>query len=213
MSGGTGVAYGILRCLALITTGVLVPIGFVSEPAGAAQKSAWVKVCDKTGFVEGNRTAPKAVCLTHHERIDANTGLVLVSAAIRQIEGEPLPNLMVMVPTGMALQAGVQVKIDGDNQVHKLKYTLCHPAGCAAEAQASPALIKIMQSAKQMIIATMNPNGRAVGFPVPLTGFGKAYKGKAMDSKRYAAARKNLLALVRKRQAKAKPKNKRQGSD
>ena len=28
------------------------------------------------------------ICLTHHERLDGNTGMVLVSAAVRQVEGQ-----------------------------------------------------------------------------------------------------------------------------
>ena len=200
---------GALRCIAVsmfFVSAAGIAVAPAAAQAKAAAKSAWVKVCDRMLLTGQGRTETQSVCLTHHERIDANTGLVLVSAAIRQVEGQPLPNLMVMVPTGMALQAGVQIKIDGEQTIHKLKYTLCHPAGCAAEAEATPALIAKMQSAKQMIVAAMNPNGRAVGFPVPLTGFREAYKGRAMDPQKYATARKNLMALVRKRQADAAEK-------
>ena len=41
--------------------------------------------------------ARKTVCLTHLERLDANTGWVLVCAVIRTIE-QPLPALVVMLP-------------------------------------------------------------------------------------------------------------------
>ena len=36
------------------------------------------------------------LCLTHHERLNANTGMVLVPAAIRTIEGQPLVALVAM---------------------------------------------------------------------------------------------------------------------
>jgi hypothetical protein len=39
------------------------------------------------------------VCLTHHERLDEK-GNVLVSAALRQIEGRDKQHFMVMVPLG-----------------------------------------------------------------------------------------------------------------
>ena len=65
------------------------------EPAkkGAeAPQSAWVKLCEKAPIVlrdkEGKPTREQRnICLTHHERLDGNSGMVLVSAALRQVEG------------------------------------------------------------------------------------------------------------------------------
>ena len=48
------------------------------------------------------------ICLTHHERLDGNTGMVLVSAAVRQVEGQDKQRFMVMVPLGMLLQPGMR---------------------------------------------------------------------------------------------------------
>ncbi|MBN9025282.1 MAG: hypothetical protein J0H20_06645, partial [Rhizobiales bacterium] len=61
--------------------------------AGEKPQSAWVKLCEKAPIVlrdkEGKPTREQRnICLTHHERLDGNTGLVLVSAAFRQVEGE-----------------------------------------------------------------------------------------------------------------------------
>ena len=111
----------------------------------------------------------KDVCLTHHERLDADSGMVLVSAAIRQVEGNAAPTLIIMVPTGLAIAAGVQVKI-GDGEVLKLPYTLCTAAGCAAEIEAPADLIDGVRHGKELIAAALNVAGTALGFPVPLTG-------------------------------------------
>ena len=51
------------------------------------------------------------ICLTHHERLDGNTGMVLVSAAVRQVEGQDKQHFMVMVPLGMMLQAGMRATL------------------------------------------------------------------------------------------------------
>ena len=55
-------------------------------------QSAWVKLCEKSPLVKKDKDGKdvkeeKNICLTHHERLDGNSGMVLVSAAIRQVEG------------------------------------------------------------------------------------------------------------------------------
>jgi invasion protein IalB len=174
---------------------------FAQDKKAAAKgedQSAWVKLCEEAP----NLTEPEKklnVCLTHHERLDGNSGRVLVSAAIREVDGQDRKALMVMVPLGMALPPGVQVKVD-ENEPVKLQYTLCHAAGCTAEAEASPAIIGQMQKGKQVVVAAINLSGKAIGFPVPLTGFDKALTGKPVDTEKYKAARKQLMLQIRDRQ-------------
>ena len=166
-------------------------------PAGQEQ-SAWVKLCEKAPSL----TEPKKelnVCLTHHERLDGNTGMVLVSAAIRKVEGQDKEALMVMVPLGMALPPGVQVKVD-DKEPVKLQFTLCHAAGCTAEGEATKAVVDQMKTGKQIVVAAINLAGKAIGFPVPLTGFDKAYAGAPVDNEKYKEARKRLMSAIRERQ-------------
>jgi invasion protein IalB len=171
------------------------------KPAAGAEakdQSAWVKLCEKAPSL----TEPKKelnVCLTHHERLDGNTGMVLVSAAIRQVEGQDKEALMVMVPLGMALPPGVQVKVDEKEPV-KLQFTLCHAAGCTAEGEATKAVIDQMKTGKQVVVAAINLAGKAIGFPVPLTGFDKAYAGAPVDNEKYKEARKRLMSAIRERQ-------------
>jgi invasion protein IalB len=176
------------------------PKGAPAAPAAgnAPEQSAWVKLCEKAPSL----AEPKKelnVCLTHHERLDGNTGMVLVSAAIRQVEGQDKEALMVMVPLGMALPPGVQVKVD-DKEPVKLQFTLCHAAGCTAEGEASKAVIDQMKTGKQVVVAAINLAGKAIGFPVPLTGFDKAYAGAPVDNEKYKEARKRLMSAIRERQ-------------
>lgn len=167
--------------------------------AKKAPQDAWVKLCEKAPSL-AEKGKKLNVCLTHHERIDGNTGRVLVSAAIRQVEGQDKEALMVMVPLGMALPAGVQVKVD-ENEPIKLRYTLCHIGGCTAEVEASKKVVEEFKKGKKLIVAAVNLAGKPIGFPVPLTGFGKAYDGKPVDNDKYKAARKKLMETIRKRQA------------
>jgi len=174
------------------------------SPQVAAQEeqkkaqAAWVKLCEKAPSMQ-NEGEQLDVCLTHHERIDGNTGRVLVSAAIREVEGQDKKSLMVMVPLGMALQAGVQAKID-DSEPFKLNYTLCHVGGCTAETEASAELIEKFKAGEQITVAAINLAGKPIGFPVPLSGFTDAYTGEPVDNEKYRSARQNLMQKIRQRQ-------------
>jgi invasion protein IalB len=173
----------------------------VTSPAGKPDQSAWVKVCDQATFKIADKEERKSVCLTHHERLDANTGMVLVSAAIREIEGQTKPSLIVMLPLGMALLPGVQAKVDADVDILKFPFVLCHPAGCTGETDASPELIAKLKSGKELMVAAMNVSGAPLGFPVPLTGFGPALDGAPLDNQKYADARRGLMEVIKRRQA------------
>lgn len=168
------------------------------EGASKKAQAAWVKLCEKAPSLqeEGEQLD---VCLTHHERIDGNTGRVLVSAAIREVQGTDKKSLMVMVPLGMALPAGVQAKIDGGEPI-KLKYTLCHVGGCTAEAEATDEMIEQFKNGEKIVVAAVNLSGKPIGFPVPLSGFTKAYTGEPVDNEKYRAARQKLMQSIRKRQ-------------
>jgi invasion protein IalB len=83
-----------------------------AAPAGgvaSGEDASWVKLCEKSAQTEN-----KEICLTHHERVDGNSGMVLVAAAVRKIEGDDKQQLLVRLPTAIALAipAGVQIRID-----------------------------------------------------------------------------------------------------
>jgi invasion protein IalB len=189
--------------------------------AAAPPQSAWVKLCEKATAVGKDKDGKEEkkdlnICLTHHERLDGNTGMVLVSAAIRQVEGQDKQSFMVMVPLGMLIQPGMRAtiypkdlweKAQNNEKVDesklkgaKLNYTLCHPAGCTAEIEAAPELITELKTAGGVLILAINAGGQAVGFPVPLTGFDQAYAGAPVDNKQYGEARKALMQQIAQRQ-------------
>jgi invasion protein IalB len=191
-----------------------------AAPAPGSQ-SAWVKLCEKaSGVMKGKDGKEEQkelnICLTHHERLDGNTGMVLVSAALRQVEGQDKQHFMVMVPLGMMLQAGMRAtlypkdaweKVQKKEQIDesklkaiKLTYTLCHPAGCTAEIEATPELINDLKSDGGLVVFSIGANGAPVGFPVPLNGFAESLVGTPVDNKQYGEARKALMEQIAARQ-------------
>jgi invasion protein IalB len=196
-----------------------------AAPAGGqAQQSAWVKLCEKAAGIAKDKDGKEEkkevnICLTHHERLDGNTGMVLVSAAIRQVEGQDKQHFMVMVPLGMLLHPGMRATIyppdlwekaqkneppkkedEAKLKTAKLTYTLCHPAGCTAEIEATPELLGDLRKAGGVVVFAINAVGQAVAFPVPLTGFEQAYAGQPVDNKQYGEARKALMQQIAQRQ-------------
>lgn len=166
-------------------------------PAGAPPQDAWVKLCMKN-----EQTQNKEICLINHEGLEPNTGMVLIAAAVRKVEGEDKLQLLVRVPTAYALvmPAGVQIKID-ESQPIQLQYAICFPTSCQVQLELTNELLEQMRKGKQMVVAAMNIQQKTMGFPVPLTGFAKAYEGPPVDSVKYEESRRQLMETFRKRQA------------
>ena len=195
--------------------------GAAAPAAAAANKSAWVKLCEKTPLVKKGEDGKEAkeekdICLTHHERLDGNSGMVLVSAAIREVEGQDKKHLMIMVPLGMALPPGLRAAVYTKDQWAKiaknekvddkelkpvdLKYSLCHASGCTAEIEADAAILDQMKAGGGLMVVAMNAAAQPIGFPVPLDGFTDAFGGKPIDNAEYKKARGQLMAQIRDRQ-------------
>lgn len=193
-----------------------------AKAEGGEKQSAWVKLCEKAALVKKGEDGKdvkdeKNICLTHHERLDGNTGMVLVSAAIREVEGQDKKSLMIMVPLGMAIPPGVRAAVYSKEQWEKaaknekidekslkpleLKYSLCHPAGCTAEVDADAAFIDTMKSGGGIMVLALNAAAQPIGFPVPLEGFKGAFEGAPIDNEKYAQARSQLMQQIRQRQA------------
>jgi invasion protein IalB len=192
--------------------------------APAGKQSAWVKLCEKAPLVKKDKDGKdlkeeKNICLTHHERLDGNSGMVLVSAAIRQVEGNDNDHLMVMVPLGMALPPGIKAAVytkeqwekaaknekvdDKDLKPIDLKFSLCHASGCTAETEATKEIVDQMKTGGGIMILAMNAQAQPIGFPVPLDGFSEAFAGKPVDNAEYKKARGQLMAQIRQRQQEA----------
>jgi len=195
--------------------------GAAPAAAAAAPQSAWVKLCEKANAIAKDKDGEEEkkeinICLTHHERLDGNTGMVLVSAAVRQVENQDKQHFMVMVPLGMLIQPGMRASIypkdlweqaQKNEKVDETKlkglkfgFTLCHPAGCTAEVEASPELLTDLKTAGGLVIFAINAGGQPVGFPVPLVGFEQAYAGPPVDNVQYGEARRQLMQQIQQRQ-------------
>jgi invasion protein IalB len=170
-----------------------------TKQGGGEAQNSWVKLCQEQETVQDGVVKPVEVCLTHHERLSAVNGMVLVSVALRKIAGQENEHLMVLVPLGVALPPGLQVVVDGGEPI-ELKFTFCHVGGCTAEAVANESIVESFKKGKELKVLALNNTGKTVAFPVPLKGFTKAYTGEPVDSEKYHEARKQLMQRIRERQ-------------
>ena len=176
------------------------PAAHPSSPvtAGVAQadESPWAKLC-----TENEQAGNKQICVIQHGGLDAETGIVLGTAAVRSVEGEDKQNLLVGLTTAYSLviPAGVQIKID-DGEPISLQYVICFATSCQAQMELTKEVFDKMRKGKQMIVAAMNMQQQRIGFPVPLTEFGKAYDGPPADTAKYQEAWRQLVEKSNQRQ-------------
>lgn len=189
-------------------------------PADAANQVFWVKVCPKVAGVTKNKEGKEEkkdinFCLTQHERIDSNTGMPIITAAVRQVEGEDKQFFAVMVPLGVLLPPGmlsvVYTKEDWEKlqknekideakvKPVRLAYGFCHSAGCEADMELTPEFLAQMKAGAALEIRAMTPNG-PVGFAIPLQGFNTTYAGQPVDMQKFQDARRELMQQIAQRQ-------------
>lgn len=174
-----------------------------SQPA-APMQSAWVKLCTNTS---------EHTCTTHHEKFNANNGEVLVNIGIRRVEGQRTETLTATVTSDVLQQHGVRIGFaskDAWDQIEKTKrtdweklkalnipFTNCEKTTCTAEIEATPALINDLKTSEGLVVAAITSAGKAIGMPVSLIGFTKAYEGSPVDSVKFHERRKAFLDRIK----------------
>jgi invasion protein IalB len=215
------------------------PAAKAAPPAKAAakdggdKKTQWVKLCDKIKVRAKDDTPAdgkeppaeeKQLCSTMFEAIESNSGQLIVSVGLQQMEGAPKQILAVMVPLGVVIPGGVKLALYSADQWAKaaknekielkdlktadLKFAHCLPVGCTAEAQATPELVEMLKANAGLAVLAIWANGNQFTVPVPLNGFGEALAGKPIDNKEYQANRRKLMEHIMQRQAELREKEK-----
>lgn len=207
-----------------------------AAPGAAADpnQSAWVKLCEKIAGVSKDKDGKDKkeefnVCLTHHERLDANTGMVIVSAAVRQVQGQDKMAFMIMVPLGMLIPPGMRAavytkelwdKLQKNEKIdeNKLKpfglpFSVCHMGGCTAEIEMKPELMAELKAGAGLMIIAVDPNRQPIFFPVPLNGFDTTLAGAPVDPEKYTTARRALMEQIAQRQQQYREEMKKQNDE
>jgi invasion protein IalB len=174
------------------------------QQAGAEQSpqlmySPWTKVCQR-----GQETDNKEVCIIHKDGRLEN-GMPVVIAELLEKEGIDKKILRVTVPFGMRLPPGTRVIIDQATPT-SAPYAFCLQFGCIAEYDATAEMVAQMKKGQMLTVQAINLNNQPISLPLPLTDFGKAFDGPAIDPKALEAQQKKLQEELQKRAEEARKK-------
>ncbi len=158
--------------------------------------TGWVRVCQKIKDTEREGCSIK-------QDVMAENGAFLISMAVQEVTGEPRRQLVITTPLGMAIQAGLLVRIDSE-KVLPAKFGTCLVNGCFAGLDITTDMVGNMKKGKNAFVTVRNIQGAALDLTVPLTTFAKAYDGPAMDVQALQESQKKLQEELLKRAEKAR---------
>ncbi|MCX5480070.1 invasion associated locus B family protein [Kaistia geumhonensis] len=161
-----------------------------SGDAAAAPGSPWIKECGQ------DPQSKKKLCITSQE-LRADTNQFIASIQLRKLEGDPKMALTAIVLTGQLIQPGLLIQVD-QNKAVPLKYVICDPTVCYAQAEVDDAFATSMKKGNKVAAITMNPQGKPMVFPFGLNGFTKVYEGEGLDRAAGKARRDALQEQLQK---------------
>ena len=159
--------------------------------------SPWVKLCNKDADPKAKR-----VCVTVKDgRVES--GLLVVSVAIIEMDGEQKKLLRMSLPYGVALQHGTRLIVDQQSPA-TAPFVTClppvvPPGGCIADYEATVDLIGRMKKAQLLTVQAIHMNGQAMSPQLELKDFAKAYDGPPTDPKVFEEQQKKLQEELQKR--------------
>jgi invasion protein IalB len=159
--------------------------------------SPWVKLCNKDADPKAKR-----VCVTVKDgRVES--GLLVVSVAIIEMDGEAKKLLRMSLPYGVALQHGTRLIVD-QTPPATAPFVTClppvvPPGGCIADYEATADMIGRMKKAQLLTVQAIHMNGQAMSPQLDLKDFAKAYDGPPTDPKVFEEQQKKLQEELQKR--------------
>jgi invasion protein IalB len=137
--------------------------------AAAAQPPAWTSHCASAA----RGSAPD--CSIAQTAYLSQTGQMIASVSIRLPASTKQPVMMVHVPVGLYLPAGVGVQVD-EGKVETLVIQTCDLKGCYAATTVAPELMAEMTRGKRFSVIVQNLSRQNVTVPLTLTQFAETYK-------------------------------------
>jgi invasion protein IalB len=114
-------------------------------------------------------------CSVEQTVVVTNSGQLLASVVIRIPADTRQPVMMVQVPVGLYLPAGLNLQVD-DEKPQPLALQTCDLKGCYAGAPVSPEMIKAMKDGKLFKITLQNMAKENISVPLTLANFAEAYQ-------------------------------------
>jgi invasion protein IalB len=151
----------------------------------------WTKVCG------ADPQSKKEVCYTTRD-FGAQADQPLLALAVYDPKGDDSKVVRLLLPPGLMLRPGFRFAVD-KGALEAGEFEICFPNGCFALAKVKAAVVDSMKKAEKLTIIVKNQYNNEVTFLLPLTGFGKAYDGPAIDPKVLEEQQKKLQDELQKK--------------
>lgn len=122
----------------------------------------------------GAERAKDLDCAIEQRAVITETGQLLVGFTIRIPPDTHKPVLMLQVPVGLFLPAGVKISVD-NAAIDQLQLQTCDLSGCYAGSEVSEKLLEAMKTGKTLNIGMQSIAKKDINVPIPLSGFKEAY--------------------------------------
>ena len=133
--------------------------------------SPWRKLC----FKSARSADTKLVCRTTISGA-WDTGQVAIRLDLIERENDSAARLQILVPTGLYIQPGIKLTVDGGSPV-QVPYVICLSNACVAGNVADPGFIRDLESGQKLVLEAVNPNILTVAATLPLGEFAKVHQG------------------------------------
>jgi invasion protein IalB len=132
-------------------------------------KPAWISRCASVS----RKTVPQ--CAIEQTAVLTKTGQLMASVTVRIPANSTKPVMMIHVPVGLYLPAGISLQVDDLPQTHFTVQT-CDVKGCYAGDELPDNLLNAMKSGKKLLVIFQNLQKKNISVPLTLADFDDAYK-------------------------------------
>ena len=145
-----------------------------TPPAAQAQEPpkpapGWISRC-----MSDTRQNP-VDCAVEQTAVVTNTGQLVASVVVRVPHDTRQPVMMIQVPVGLYLPAGINIQVDESKSVTFALQT-CDLKGCYAGAPLPQELLDAMKSGKKLAVIFQNLQKENITVPLPLDNFAEAFQ-------------------------------------
>jgi invasion protein IalB len=156
----------------------------------------WTKVCG------ADPATKKEICYTTRDfgaaAKEGDAPQPLLALAVYDPKADDTKIIRLLLPPGLMLKPGFRYAID-KGPMDAGAFEICFPNGCFAEAKVKKAVVDGMKKAEKMTVIVKNQANAEVTFYLPLTNFGKAFDGPAIDPKVLEEQQKKLQEELQKK--------------
>jgi len=159
-------AVGIIILLAF-TLSSSFALAQTKKPAARMVRGGWVLNCATP--------QKKLRCKVSQSVVLGKTGQLLISVTVRKPEKSKPPAMMIHLPHGLYLPAGVSVAFD-KGKTEKIPVQTSDAKGAYAGLPLTGNHLKALQTGKTLTITFQNLKKKNIVVPLPLNGFSESFK-------------------------------------